>query len=83
VVVGQCDCRLSRGDLVFASRKNESPYQFKIGERNTYVAIEQGVVEMRVGGKREVTVTPNLTYHERDRFPNLLLGAMLRYEIEP
>lgn len=81
VVLVHFDCRLSRGDVVFSSRA-ELPHQIAIGKRRYYIGLEQGVVGMRVGGKREIKVSPNLTYYERIEFPHLPEGAVLRYEVE-
>jgi peptidylprolyl isomerase len=81
VVLVHFDCRLSRGDLVSSSRA-EPAHQMVIGKRRSYIGLEQGVVGMREGGKRQIKVSPNLTYYERIEFPHLPEGAVLRYEVE-
>ena len=56
--------------------------QIEIGQRNTFPAIEYGVVGMLVGGVRSVRVSPQLTYYERKLNPTLPENVALRYEIE-
>lgn len=76
-----CTCRLSKGDIVF-STKDDAPFQIRVGQRDAYVALAQGLLGMRVGGRREIKVPPNLTYYERETFLQVPEGAVLFYEIE-
>ncbi len=83
VAIAHVTCFLNRGDKLFSTHDGRGiPSQFHVGKRHAYVAVEQGVVGMRAGGVRRVTVGPHLTYYEQQRFPNLPKDAMLRYEIE-
>ena len=74
-------CFLRRGDLAFSSETDGILTQIEFGKRRTYVALERGVVGMRVGGRRQITVSPHLTYYERARHPELPEEAVLRYEV--
>ena len=76
------DCYLPRGEQCESSRNQPYPIQLKVGERLTYPAIAYALPGMRVGEIRSVKASPNLTYYERKRNPNLPPNATLRYEIE-
>jgi peptidylprolyl isomerase len=81
VVHFHCTCQLSKGEIVF-STKNDAPFQIRVGQRDAYVALAQGLLGMRVGGRREIKVPPNLTYYERETFLQIPEGAVLFYEIQ-
>jgi len=81
IVQFHCTCRLSKGDVAFTTRK-EAPYQVRVGARDAFVALDQGLIGMRVGGLRQIKVPPHLTYYERKAYPNLPEAAVLIYEIE-
>ncbi len=80
-VLVQYDCRLTRGELVFSNRHTLGE-RIRLGKRETTVGLEQGVVGMKVGGKRKIKVSPNLTRGERNGFPDLPEGAVLWYEVD-
>ncbi|MCX6916056.1 MAG: FKBP-type peptidyl-prolyl cis-trans isomerase [Verrucomicrobia bacterium] len=81
IVHVHCTCRLSKGEVAFTTRE-EAPYQVRVAARNTFVALDQGLIGMRVGGLRQIKVPPHLTYYERKAYPNLPEAAVLIYEIE-
>ena len=81
IVQFHCTCRLSKRDVAFTIRK-EAPYQVRVGARDAFVALDQGLIGMRVGGLRQIKVPPHLTYCERKDYPNLPEAAVLIYEIE-
>ena len=81
IVHVHCTCRLSKGEVAFTTRE-EAPYQFRVAAPNTFVALDQGLIGMRVGGLRQIKVPPHLTYYERKAYPNLPEAAVLIYEIE-
>jgi FKBP-type peptidyl-prolyl cis-trans isomerase len=76
------DCYLPRGEKCNTSRDTHYPLQFEVGQRNTFPAIDYGVVGMAVGGVRSIRVSSQLTYYERKQNPNLPENVALRYEIE-
>ena len=82
VVLVHYDCFLPRGERLDSSRDRPYPAQFQIGRRDVVPALEHGVLGMSEGGLRSIRVSPQLTYFERERYPDLPEGAALRYEIE-
>ncbi len=81
IVHFHCLCRLSKGDIAFTTR-GDAPWQIRVGTRDSFVALDQGLIGMREGGLRQIKVPPHLTYLERRLYPNLPDGAILIYEIE-
>lgn len=81
IVHFHCTCRLSKGDVAFTTRK-DAPYQVRVGARDAFVALDQGLIGMRVGGLRQIKVPPHLAYYERRAYPKLPPAAVLVYEIE-
>lgn len=73
--------RLRRGD-VFQDTHGESPLRFVIGERRVIPGLEKGVVGMRVGGKRRITVSPHLGYGEVGVPGVVPANAVLVFEVE-
>ncbi len=83
IAIAHVACFLNRGDKLYSTRDGRGiPAQFHVGQRDAYVAIDQGIVGMREGGLRSVTVSPHLAYNEQERFPDLPKDAVLRYEID-
>lgn len=59
----------------------ERPLQFKLGERQSIVAMELALRGMRVGGARQLVVPPELAYGARGRGkvpPNATLVMIVR-----
>ena len=81
IVHVHCVCRRPKGDVVFDTH-DDAPFQIRVGSRESYVGLEQGVIGMKAGGVRKVKVPPQLTYYERERFPVLPKNALLFYHIE-
>jgi FKBP-type peptidyl-prolyl cis-trans isomerase len=67
--------------VLFAS-DTDSPYPIRVGGRDCYAGIEYGLLDMRIGGRRTVVVSPNLTYDERKTYSDLPANAMLMSELE-
>ena len=80
VAVCHCRCTRSKGDVVFTSEKN-GPWPVRVGARDGFVGIEYGLIGMQIGGKRIITVPPNLTYSERKTYRDIPEDAMLVYEL--
>ena len=82
VVLVHYECFLPRGDRCHTTRDAPHPVQFEVGRRRVVPALDHGVLGMRVGGVRSVTVSPQLAYYERRSNPDIPEGAALRYEVE-
>ncbi|MEK1942712.1 MAG: FKBP-type peptidyl-prolyl cis-trans isomerase [Pseudomonas sp.] len=51
------------------------------GDRQTYPTVTEGILGMRVGGKRELKFGPQLAYYEHRQNPSIPKRAALRYEV--
>ena len=62
----------------FDSSLSRAPLAFQLGRREVLAGWDEGIVGMRVGGKRRLTVPPSLAYGKTGS-PG---GATLVFEIE-
>ncbi len=72
---------LSRGDQFRSSYDDGAPVVFRIGGRDVIAGLEKGVIGMRVGGVRELRVSPHLAYRDQ-AVPGIPPNAVLRFEVE-
>lgn len=66
----------------FDSSIGRGPFEFSLGKRMVIAGWERGVVGMRVGGKRQLVVPPELGYGTRGQPPKIPPKATLTFEIE-
>ena len=66
----------------FDSSVGREPFSFTIGTGGVIEGWEQGVPGMRVGGKRELTIAPELAYGDSGAGGVIPPGATLIFEIE-
>lgn len=74
--------RLESGKVFDDSRKRSEPYSFKVGHGKVIAGWDEGVVGMKVGGLRRLTVPAKLGYGERGQMPTIPPNALLEFEIE-
>lgn len=72
---------LTNGTRIESSHDLNSPLTFQVGAGQFILGFERGVVGMRVGGKRRVTIPPALGFgnEPRDRIP---ANSTLIFDIE-
>ncbi|MFT3711875.1 MAG: FKBP-type peptidyl-prolyl cis-trans isomerase [Archangium sp.] len=66
---------------VFDSSYTREPLTFKLGARRVIRGWDQGLVGMRVGGKRTLVVPPRLGYGSKTK-PNIPANSHLIFEVE-
>jgi FKBP-type peptidyl-prolyl cis-trans isomerase len=73
---------LTNGTVIDNSYATGRPYTFRIGAGQAISGVDQGVVGMRVGGKRRLTIPPSLAYGDQGVPPTIPPNATLRFETE-
>lgn len=71
----------TNGEKFDSSLDHGQPFSFTIGAGEVIKGWEQGVVGMKVGGKRKLTVPPELGYGPND-YGDIPGGSVLVFEIE-
>jgi FKBP-type peptidyl-prolyl cis-trans isomerase len=73
---------LTDGKEFDSSKKSGRPFEFQIGAGQVIQGWERGVVGMKVGGKRKLTIPSQLGYGERGAGGVIPPNATLVFEIE-
>lgn len=73
---------LSDGTEFDASRNRGQPFSFEIGRGMVIKGWEQGLLGMKVGGKRKLTIAPDLAYGDRGVPPTIPAKSTLFFEVE-
>ncbi len=74
--------RLEDGTEFDSSRRHGEPFAFPLGVDYVIRGWDEGVVGMRVGGKRRLTIPPALAYGEKGAGGVIPPNATLIFEIE-
>ena len=90
----ECDCRLVFGviSIVIGCLKENNkkfdglqagkPFKFKLGSGQVIKGWDVGVIGMKVGGKRRLTIPPKLGYGGQGSPPDIPPHATLVFDIE-
>lgn len=73
---------LSNGTKFDSSYDRGKPFQFVFGTGRVIKGWDQGLVGMKVGGKRELFVPSNLAYGEREIGDIIPAFSDLRFQVE-
>jgi FKBP-type peptidyl-prolyl cis-trans isomerase len=72
---------LTNGQKFDASADHGGPYSFRLGVGAVIPGFDQGVTGMKVGGKRRLTIPPNLAYGSTGSGP-IPPNATIVFEVE-
>jgi len=70
------------GTVVDSSRPRGKPLEFRLGTGQVIKGFERGVVGMKAGGVRRLTIPPDLAYGKRGVPPTIPPDATLVFEVE-
>jgi FKBP-type peptidyl-prolyl cis-trans isomerase len=73
---------LSNGKKFDSSRDRNAPFTFKLGAGNVIKGFDEGLIGMRVGGKRKLVIPPQLGYGARGAGNIIPPNAELVFEVE-
>ena len=73
---------LMNGTKFDSSRDRNEPFGFTLGKGEVIKGWDQGVVGMKVGGKRKLTIPYDLAYGEAGSPPSIPPKAALKFDVE-
>ncbi|HEY9788493.1 MAG TPA: FKBP-type peptidyl-prolyl cis-trans isomerase [Candidatus Obscuribacterales bacterium] len=73
---------LTNGQKFDSSRDRGTPFSFTLGRGEVIKGWDEGVASMKVGGRRKLTIPPNLGYGERGFPPVIPANSVLIFDVE-
>lgn len=74
--------RLTDGSKFDSSLDRGQPFSFKLGSGQVIQGWDRGVAGMKVGGRRKLTIPPDLAYGDRGFPPVIPPQSTLVFEVE-
>jgi peptidylprolyl isomerase len=71
-----------RGAKFDSSVDRGTPFEFKLGDRKVIAGWEEGVEGMKIGGKRQLIIPPDLAYGAREVGGVIPANSTLDFEVE-
>jgi FKBP-type peptidyl-prolyl cis-trans isomerase len=69
-------------DASWSGSKPGKPFEFTLGQGGVIAGWDQGVVGMKVGGRRKLVIPPDLAYGQQGSPPNIGPNETLVFEID-
>ena len=73
---------LNRGEVFLDTRQGQQPLRIELRHRECIAGLRYGIVGMRVGGRREIIVSPHLGYGDEGLPGKVPPNAVLRFDVE-
>ena len=73
---------LSTGKKFDSSVDANQPYEFTLGQGEVIRGWDEGVAGMKVGGKRQLRIPPELAYGETGHPPQIPTNATLIFDVQ-
>jgi FKBP-type peptidyl-prolyl cis-trans isomerase len=63
-------------------KRGKAPFQFTLGQQQVIPGWDQGLVGMKVGGRRRLTIPPDLAYGAQGQPPTIPANAPLVFDVD-